>query len=45
MLQGFRDFLARPFSPDMDAWGWFLFFGLLIVITTVWHLILTRVVE
>lgn len=45
MLDGFRAFLKRPFDPSMDAWGWFLFFGLLIVITTIWQMVLARVVE
>ncbi len=40
MLQGFQDWIAMPFSPDMNALHWFLFIGLLIVLTTLWHFIL-----
>jgi len=37
---GFKNWLAKPFSTDMDAFHWFLFFGLLIVISVGWTFIL-----
>lgn len=43
MLDNFQAWIARPFSSDMDVWHWFLFFGLLIVISAVWHMILIHV--
>lgn len=45
MLTGFKDWLKQPFESNMDAWHWFLFIGLLIVITAVWHMILDHVVS
>ena len=40
----FGAWLRQPFSPNMDAQGWFLFFGLLIVISFVWAVITRRLV-
>lgn len=40
MLQSFKDWLAKPFSEDQSAKGWFLFVGLLIVSAIGWHMIL-----
>jgi hypothetical protein len=39
MLNSFKDWLARPFSTDMDALHWFLFYGLIIAIAVIWHFI------
>jgi hypothetical protein len=43
MLSQFQAWLAKPFSADMDAWHWFLFFGLLIVVSATWHMILGHI--
>jgi len=40
LLQDFQNWIAQPFSPSMDAWHWFLFFGLLIAISVLWSFIL-----
>jgi hypothetical protein len=39
-IAAFKAWLAKPFSPDMSAQQWFLFFGLLLVISFMWHLVL-----
>lgn len=36
----FCAWLRRPFSSDMDATHWFLFFGLILVIVFLWSRIL-----
>jgi hypothetical protein len=43
MLQQIQTWLAKPFASDQDAWHWFLFIGLLIVIAAVWHLVLRHI--
>lgn len=40
MLENFKDWFARPFAADQSVTGWFLFLGLLIVITIIWGMIL-----
>lgn len=45
MWQHFKDFLAKPFSPDMDALEWFAFLGLLIVLSALWAIILRHLKE
>jgi hypothetical protein len=35
-----QSWLASPFSSNMSAGGWFLFFGLVMVISVAWGLIL-----
>jgi hypothetical protein len=40
MLQSFQAWLASPFKSGMNAWDWFLFIGLLIVVCILWHMIL-----
>jgi hypothetical protein len=37
---GFGNWLKKPFSADMDAFHWFLFFGLLILISVGWTFVL-----
>lgn len=39
-MQNFKSWLAQPFRTDMSALDWFYFFGLLIVISVVWGIIL-----
>jgi hypothetical protein len=41
---GFKNWLSKPFSTDMDAFHWFLFFGLLIAISVGWSLTLKHVI-
>lgn len=36
----FKQWAQHPFSTDMDAFHWFLFFGLLIVVAAGWGLVL-----
>ena len=43
MWQRFKDWLAKPFSVDMDAFHWFLLWGLLIAISIAWAFILRHV--
>lgn len=43
-IAAFQSWLKQPFSPNMSAQQWFLFFGLLIVISVMWHMIL-RLIE
>lgn len=45
MWEDFKRFVNRPFSSDMDALGWFLFFGLLIAISIAWGFILKHISE
>jgi len=41
-----KAFWKQPFSADMDALHWFLFLGLLIVISFAWrNLILSHILE
>jgi hypothetical protein len=35
-----RDFVEQPFKPDMSAFGWFKFYGLLLVIAVMWHMVI-----
>jgi hypothetical protein len=37
MLQQFKDWLAKPFSTDMDVKSWALFVGLILIIVWFWH--------
>jgi len=41
----FREWLAKPFDADMSALRWFLFFGLLILISVAWGVIVRKVVD
>lgn len=42
-MDRFRNWLAQPFSTDMDALHWFLFFGLVIAISILWGFALRTV--
>lgn len=42
-MQAFKDWLGRPYQAEMDAFHWFLFFGLLIAISVLWGLALRTV--
>jgi hypothetical protein len=37
MLDQLKAFLAAPFSPNMSAVQWALFYGLLLIIAAFWH--------
>lgn len=45
MLQRLQNWLSRPFSENMDAWGWALFVLFLIVIAFLWTRVLNTIVE
>lgn len=45
MWEHFKDWLGRPFDTEMDALGWFLFLGLLIVLSAMWAVILKHLKE
>lgn len=42
-MQAFKNWLKQPFSADMDAAHWFAFFGLLILISFAWSLVLNEI--
>lgn len=41
---GFKTWLGKPFSADMDAFHWFLFFGLLIAVSIGWSFVLKHTI-
>lgn len=44
--QNFKEFMARPFSPeDMDWKDWFFFMGLIIMIMVAWGMIFRHIKE
>lgn len=43
VVESFRTWLRQPFSADMDAFHWLLFFGLLIAISILWGFALRTV--
>lgn len=45
MWTSFKDWLNKPFDADMDALHWFLFFGLIIIISIAWGMILRELSE
>ena len=45
LWDNFRAWLAQPFSVDMDAFHWFLMFGLVIAIAVLWSFILRHVIK
>lgn len=46
MLTWFKGWLKQPFSADMDTLHWFLFLGLVILISFAWrNLILSHILE
>lgn len=40
IIQSFGGWLKQPFTSNMSAGGWFLFFGLILAISVAWTLIL-----
>lgn len=45
IFQDVKSWAAQPFQTDMSATGWFLFFGLLIIISVGWNLIFRHIAE
>lgn len=41
----FADWLKQPYKDDMSVVGWFLFFGLMIVIAASWGGIIRRMID
>lgn len=41
--QDFKTWLQHPFSTDMNALGWFKFFGLVIAINVIYVIILAHI--
>lgn len=39
----FTEWLKRPYSDEMSVVGWFMFFGLVMVITFLWSTILRKI--
>lgn len=39
-MESLKKWWEKPFDTDMSVSGWFLFFGLLIVISVLWALVL-----
>jgi hypothetical protein len=45
MVEKFKAWFAKPYDDNMSASGWFLFFGLLIVISVLWSLVIREIKE
>lgn len=45
MVEAFKAWWAKPYDADMPVSGWFLFFGLIIVISVAWALVLREIKE
>lgn len=43
MLSNFADWLRKPYSEDMSAFGWFAFFGLVIIVIGLWATIIRKI--
>lgn len=43
MFASFQSWFQKPFSSDMSAVDWFLFVGLLVVITGLWAMIFRHI--
>lgn len=44
-MNKFIAFFKKPYSDDMSAFDWFLFIGLLILISAGWGVILRHITE
>ena len=42
-MQTFKDWFASPFQADMSAVKWFLFVGLLVIITALWGILFRHI--
>jgi len=45
MWSNFKEWLAAPYSSDMDAKHWFFFLGLLIVLAALWGFVIRTIKE
>lgn len=45
MWDNFTGWLRQPFSADMTALDWFLFLGLMAVLTAIWSIIFKHLEE
>lgn len=43
MLANFKAWVKQPYSEDMDVFHWFLFLGLLIVLSAGWAVVLKHI--
>lgn len=43
MWQTFKSWYSQPFRSDMSAAEWFMFIGLLVIITLLWGIILRHI--
>ncbi len=43
MMERFKAWVRQPFSADMSALDWFLFMGLLILISALWQIIFAHI--
>jgi hypothetical protein len=43
MLAKFKQWYAKPYDDNMSATSWFLFFGLVMVISTMWVLVIREI--
>lgn len=45
MFQGVKDWIKQPYSDNMSAAQWFLFFGFVIIAGVVWGMILKTLTD
>lgn len=45
MLEGFRNWLKRPYDDDMDAVDWALFVGFILTLIIMWRLVMRHVLQ
>lgn len=45
IFQDVKTWAAQPFNTQMSVTGWFLFFGLIIVVSVAWQLIFRHIAE
>lgn len=43
MLDKFKAWWDKPYSDDMSVMGWFLFFGFVIFLATMWSLVIREI--
>jgi len=41
----FKAWIAKPFSPDMSAYHWALFMGLILIIAVFWRMVIRALVN
>lgn len=45
MLNGFKEWLKKPYDDEMDALSWFYFVGFIITLLVAWKLIMRHVLQ